>query len=237
MKPLAIVFAIIAAYSVAQLLFSGYHFFLKSPQLTKQSFAGQTEHGNKTKPELKLFLAGDSVAAGVGASSFSTSMGGRIASALARENHVSFTNAAKSGNRMADVAAVPREKQDIIVLFIASNDLYHFTNLRKFENDTEAAMERYSKLAGKVIIIGPADIAGATAIPLIMKPLYNLRWQKYAAIMKTAASKHKNVTYVYPAEHKAKLRTYGHTEAKDGFHPNDNGHRFWADLVLSKIQQ
>ncbi|MBI2581485.1 hypothetical protein HYV85_06835 [Candidatus Woesearchaeota archaeon] len=235
MKPLAVVFAIIAAYSVAQLLFSAY-FFLKSSQLTKQSFAGQTEHGNKTKPKLKLFLAGDSVAAGVGASSFNASIGGRIASALAKENHVIFTNAAKSGSRMVDMTDVPREKQDVMVLFIASNDLYHFTSLRKFENDTEAAVERYSKLADKVIIVGPADVAGATAIPLIMKSLYNLQWQKYAAIMRTAAAKHPNMAYVYPAEHKAKLRTYGHTEADDGFHPNDNGHRFWADLILSETK-
>ncbi len=236
MKPWLIPLAIIAAYAVAQMLFSGY-FFLKSPQLAKQSFAGHSEHGNKPAPELKVFLAGDSVAAGIGATSFNTSLGGRLANSLAKDHHVIFTNAAVSGSRMSDLTAVPEERQDIIVLFIASNDLFHFTSLEKFEKSTEAALEQYSAQGKKVIIVGPADIGGATAIPLVLKPIYALRWPKYAAIMRTAAAKYPNVTYIYPAEYKEKLKTYGHTEAKDGFHPNDSGHKFWADVILSELKQ
>ena len=236
MKPWLIPLAIIAAYAVAQMLFSGY-FFLKSPQLSKQSFAGQSEHGNKSAPQLKLFLAGDSVAAGVGASSFNTSLGGRLANSLAKDHHVIFTNAAVSGSRMADLTTIPEERQDVIVLFIASNDLYHFTSLKQFEKSTASAMEQYSAQGKRVILVGPADVGGATAIPLILKPIYALRWQKYAAIMRTEAKKYGNVAYLYPADYKEMLKTYGHTEAKDGFHPNDSGHKFWADLILSAIQK
>ena len=214
-------------------------FSILLPKITtahKAIIAAKSEHGNRTKPDIKVFLAGDSVAAGVGASSFDTSIGGRLANSLAKNNWVTFTNVAVSGSRMADLTTVPEEKQDIIVLFIASNDLFHFTNLREFENSTTEALERYSKKAKKVILIGPADIGGATAIPLILKPVYAIQWPKYAAIMMTVAAKHSNVTYIYPADYKEKLQSYGHIEAIDGFHPNDNGHKFWAQLILSKIK-
>ena len=236
MKLWVIAAGIIAVYCVAQLLFTGY-FILRSKSISGQSFAGKTELGKKSAPELDVFLAGDSVAAGVGASSFGVSLAGRLANGLAGNHHVIFTNVAKSGSKMADLTSVPEQKQDIVVLFIASNDLYHFTNLKKFKSDTESALERYSKTAKRVILVGPADIGGATAIPLIMKPIYWARWPKYAAIMRTAAGKYPNMIYIYPAEYSEKLMTYGHTEAVDGFHPNDNGHRFWADLILSQIQR
>ena len=236
MKLWAIAAGIIVAYCVAQLLFTGY-FILRSKSISGRSFAGNTELGRKSAPELDVFLAGDSVAAGVGASSFETSLAGRLANGLAGDHSVIFTNAAKSGSKMEDLTSVPEQKQDIVVIFIASNDLYHFTSLQKFKSDTESALEKYSKTAKRVVLVGPADIGGATSIPLVMKPIYWARWPKYASIMRTAAGNYANVTYIYPAEYAKKLRTYGHTEAVDGFHPNDNGHKFWADLILSQIQR
>ncbi len=228
--------AVIGIYCIGQFLFTGY-FMFRSKAMPSQSFAGKSELGDKSKTLLRVFLTGDSVAAGVGASGFETSLAGRLATGLSADHYVIFTNAAKSGNKMADMTTVPDRQQDVIVLFVSSNDLFHFTGLKKFEADTSAALVRYSKLSKKVVIVGPADIGGATAIPLIVKPIYAMQWPKYAAVIRNAAAKYDNVKYIYPAEYKEKLKTYGHTEAVDGFHPNDNGHRFWADLILSEIQK
>ena len=231
MKLLIIAVAVIAIYVIAQAAFSGY-FFRKGKELTKMSYAGTTEYGEKSKPEFKLFMAGDSLAAGVGASNANKSLAGRVAGSFPGK-HVVFTNIAVSGSRMKDLTAFPNKTQDLTILVISSNDLYHFTNHKQLEAETGKALQQYARKSRRVILVGPGNIGGATAIPLTFRPFYSWQRPKYAAIMKQAASKYKNVTFVNPADFSKK--PYGHTEASDGFHPNDNGHRYWADVILSGI--
>lgn len=231
-----IVLIVLAIYAVAQAIFTLY-FFSKSKDLMKVSYAGQSEYGDISKPKMNVLLAGDSISAGVGSSSFENSLAGRLVNEVSKDNHVIFTNVAKSGNKMVDLlnASLPEQKQNLTIIFIASNDLFHFTSLKKFEQHTKSVLDRYSKISDKVILIGPADIGGATAIPLFLKPIYAMQWPKYAAIMKNVSSEYPNIQYINPIEYKDKLKEYGDTEAKDGFHPNDNGHRYWADIIFIKI--
>ena len=180
---------------------------------------------------MKAFITGDSLAAGVGATSPEKGLAGRIATELGKHNHVTLTNVAISGSRMKDIKIKPKQKQDLTIIVASSNDLYHFTNKQKFETLTKEVLELHSKLAKKVVLVGPADIGGTSAIPLFMKPLYKIARPKYAAIMKKTAAKHKNAKFVNPAEFS--MKPYGPTEAADGFHPNNSGHKYWADLILS----
>lgn len=232
MKSLIIATALIAAYIVAQAAFSGYH-IRKGRELAKTTYAGVTEYGDKSKPEFKLFMAGDSLAAGVGASNANKSLAGLVAQSFPGK-HVTFTNFAVSGSRMKDITASPKEKQDLTVLVISSNDLTHLTSQKEFERQTEEALNLYTSKSKRVILVGPADIGGTTLIPLAMKPVYKLQRPKYASIMKKTASKYENVTFANPADFSKK--PYGHTEAADGFHPNDSGHRYWADVIISAIR-
>ncbi len=223
--------AAIAAYIIGQVAFSS-HYFYEARKLSKKSFAGISEHGSRFNPLLRIFIAGDSLAAGVGASRFENSLAGRIAIAFAKRNHVILTNTAKSGGRMKDIT-VPRQKQDIAIIVASSNDLYHFTNKKRFEHSAHSALRLCSAAAKKVVLVGPGDIGGATAIPIVLKPFYNMQRPKYAAIMRKAALKYQNAAFANPMEFS--MKPYGRTEAVDGFHPNDSGHKFWADIILSAI--
>ena len=225
----------IGVYVIGQGIFSGY-LFDKARNLSKVSYAGQTEYGNSTS-ELRVLLAGDSIATGVGSTSFETSLPGRLVNELSKTHRVIFTNVAKSGNKMSNLINVsfPEEKQNLMIIFIASNDLLHFTSLNKFEQHTKSVLDKYSKISDKVILIGPADVGGATAVPLLLKPIYAVRWSKYASVMKDISASHPNVQYINPIDYKEKLKEYDGAEAKDGFHPNDNGHKYWADIILSTV--
>lgn len=223
-------------YLIVQLIFTGY-FFLKAKNIMNKSYIREIERGDAKKPKLRIFLAGDSIAEGIGSSGFEKSLGGRLVAKLSHNNHVLFVNSADSGNKMSDLKELPKVKQDIIVLFVSSNDLFHFTNFEKFEKDTRSVLSNFTPMGKKVILIGPADVASATAIPFFLKPLYNIRSPEYARIMMTVSSKYKNVVYINPVNYKEMLEKYGKTEAEDRFHPNDNGHKFWADLIGMNIQQ
>lgn len=61
----------------------------------KKSYIRETEIGDPDKSTIRIFLAGDSIAEGIGSSSFEKSLGGRLVAKLSHNNHVLFVNSAK----------------------------------------------------------------------------------------------------------------------------------------------
>lgn len=225
-----IIFGLIFIYLVLQTVFSGYY-LRRAGILTNTEYTQDVKLGNKDKPTLRVFMRGDSIAAGVGASSFETSTPGRLANFLAKENNLIFVNEAESGTRMADLLDFPalNEKQDLIILVVSSNDLFHFTNLGDFKRSTEEVMEKYSKLGKKLVVIGPGRVSTAPALPLPLRLIYKIIRPNYVAIIAEAVSKHSNIVYVKPTPPEKD------TFASDKFHPNDEGHIIWFEGIKDAI--
>ncbi|HVT01240.1 MAG TPA: SGNH/GDSL hydrolase family protein [Patescibacteria group bacterium] len=236
MKPLLIILAILLLYIILQALYSGYYFY-KSRSLSKKVYVGNYTFGDKG-PSYSLFVAGDSVGAGVGATSFETSLAGRLARELSKTKRVNVTNKSVSGYRMHNLVSgpIPDEKQNLVLLVISSNDVFNFVNLRDFKESTSKVISRYSKLGDKVIIIGPGRIFDTDALPFFMRPVYKYFGTKYAEIISNQASSYPNVIYVNPYAAAPLGKRYGYTGASDKFHPNDEGYRFWFDLVMNKFK-
>lgn len=226
-----VVIFLIVIYIVFQAAYSIYY-LNKSAEVVKKTHTGTFNLGEKSKPSYLIWADGDSVGAGVGASSFKTSLVGRIGEHIADDNNVTLNNKSISGLRMKQLVehTLPDKKQDLIVLVISSNDLFHFSNLKDFKVSTEKVLARYSPLGEKLIIIGPGRIFDADAVPVILKPVYRLIASKYSDVISQEAKKYKNVIYINPTSVKS-AREYGFTGASDHFHPNDAGYEFWFDLV------
>ncbi len=234
MKFFRIILLLVPAYIVFQLFYSGF-FFLKSRNLIENPHTGDFILGKG--PEYLMLVAGDSVGAGVGASSFETSVVGRVATYLSRNRTVKLSNKSVSGYRMPDLMSVtlPSRKQNLILLIIGSNNLFHFTDINRFRIDTGKVLSLYSPKTDKLILVGPGRVFDADAIPLPLKPVYKTLGNNYAKIMAEEASKYKNVVYVNPLSANPPDKNYGFTGATDHFHPNDEGHRFWFDLIKGSL--
>ena len=220
----------VIVYLVPQAAYSGYY-LRKAGILTKTEYTQNLKLGDKGKPTLKVFMSGDSIAAGVGASSFETSTAGRLASFLAMKNKLTFINEAKSGTRMAELLnlPLPPEKQNLIILIVSSNDVFHFTNLNEFDESAKRVLEKYSKLTDKMILLGPGRVSTAPALPLPLRWVYKIREQKYADAMAKSAEKYSNIVYIKPG-----VPQKG-TFAPDKFHPNNEGHKVWFEAIKSAI--
>ena len=236
MSLITIILLLILLHALIDMLYSGYY-FKKSKILAKKPYNKSIVSGTRLKPTLKILIVGDSISAGVGASSFDKSFPALIANHLGKNYHVLLKNLSVSGSRIASLLFRPaHEKQDLIVIIIASNDLLHFTKLEEFEKDASKVMEKYSKLCKKLIITGPGNISISPAIPYFLKPFYRARARKYAGILERTASKFKNVVYVDSISPKDNLPKYDNScNAEDKFHPNDKGHKFWFDMVKSEL--
>lgn len=229
-KLFTIMLAMALIYVVVQAAYSGYYFKITG-ELTKTKYTQDVNLGGENEPILKVFMSGDSIAAGVGASSFETSTAGRLANFLARGNNLIFINEAKSGTKMADLLDLPapKEKQDLIILIVSSNDLFSLTNLDDFERSTEKVLEKYSRLGKKLIIPEPGNVSAAPALPLPLRLIYKIQRPKYVAIMAQTTSKYPNIVYI-----KHGLPKKG-TFASDKFHPNDKGHKVWFEGIKDAI--
>ena len=180
-------------------------------------------------------MAGDSVAAGVGATSLQESVGYKIAMKLSKKYYVNYTNTADSGFKVKDVLdQIAPTKKDIIVLIVSSNDLLHFTNIKKYEKQVRQMLEKYQKLGKQVIVLGPLRIDTATAVPLFVRPLYYFKGFEYLKVLEREAAKFDNVKHTSSYYFKS-TEPYGNIESKDRFHPNDDGHSWYAGMIIKNL--
>ena len=128
------------------------------------------------------------------------------------------------------------ERQDLIVLIVSSNDLFHVTNLKEFEKSTSEVLQKYAKLTDKLVIQGPGRVFDAPALPLPVRLFYKLQAPKYASVISAEAKKYKNVLHVNPINPPMDLTGYGHSNSPDKFHPDDEGYRFWFDMLKPNLK-
>jgi lysophospholipase L1-like esterase len=233
-----VISAILLTYVVGQYFYSR-HFAEQARRLTQTVYTDTATLGQSGN-HLHMLVAGDSLGAGIGASSFETSLAGRVASHLADGNKVTITNHSRSGARMADLMNTPAPaRSDVTVLVISSNDLLHFTDLRQFRVTTEQVIERYTANTKQLVVIGPGNIGGtAGIIPPPLRPVYRYRHGKYAEILRDVSAKYSHVEYIDPvADEAPRGKVYGPTVSSvDKFHLNDEGYRYWADLVIAALK-
>ncbi len=225
---------LVVSYVVLQLAWSAW-FAQRSKSLEAVSL-GERELG--AGPPLTVFVAGDSLGAGLGASSFETSIAGLVALDFAHSHRVLYRNVSRSGARLADVGQqpVPDREQDLVLLVAGSNDLFHFTGADQTRSDARSTLARYKPLATTLVLIGPGVVHDAGAIPLIVRPLYAAKRPSYVEALRAACAE-VGALYVDPAEVAPQFdEEPGDTVSRiDRFHLSDDGHRWWARRILDEL--
>ena len=183
-------------------------------------------------------MLGDSLGMGVGASSFEKSVVGRVADYLAKNNYVVLNNLSANGSKVQDLLNIksPKNKIDLTIILISSNDVIRFTGFKSFEEDVKKVLEKCSKLSKKIIIIGPANVSQARLLPLPLRIIYFYRVPKYAFLLEKVSSDFKKVSYINSANPPKKLGKYlDEYYSTDKLHPNDQGHKFWFEMIKEKL--
>lgn len=193
--------------------------------LKKTEYRGTYKLGNKSNPKLKILVTGDSIASGVGASSFNKSFAGLIAQKYSSQYYVTLVDKGKSGARVTNFE-IPGDDYDIAVVTIGSNDLFGFEPTEEFDKGAQKAFKKLSGQAKKVVVIGPADISYAEPIPFALRIVYKQDAVIYAAIMEKDTSPYGNIIYINPLT-KGEITDIDTLFASDKFHPNDKGHEYW----------
>ena len=205
----------------------------QSSSLVQNTFTEEISYTHITNDEeVRVLFLGDSLAEGVGASNIEYSAYGRFAGYLSHNFSINFTNKAQTGNRVRDLIDINlTNNYDLIIVLISSNDLFRFSSLTKFEDDLNTFISQVSDNGERIIIVGPGRVFETRALPFWSLPIYKYRSTKYSDIISNLVLDSSNIVYINPLDD-LKLNEYGKMEARDNFHPNDEGHRYWFDLIV-----
>lgn len=218
--PLAVVLIIAGVW--------GYKLFALSGSV--ESYAKYWDNRAQERGEILYVALGDSAAQGIGASQPGKGYVGLIASSLqdSTSKSVRVVNISQSGAKTGDVidsqlSKLTSLKPDYVTLAIGGNDIKEFDET-KFRKNVSTIM------AGL-----PPGTYVADA-PYFMHGVWEKNAAKAANIIEQAAQA--NGMVAVPLHHsgmKAGWQGMFLNFSADWFHPNDRGHRLWAETFLNEM--
>ncbi len=193
--------------------------------------------------KLRLLVVGDSSGAGVGAATQSEALAGRLSAALAERlgGSVHWQLLARTGNRTADSLQQLRdatlEPADLMVTALGVNDAVSQVGARLWARQLEDLHQLAVQRCGVRFTLHSA-VPPMHAFPLLPQPL---RWLLGAHALRlnralarsVLGSAERGMQALPPHLHLSDQAAL--LMARDGFHPNPEGYRLWADTLADRI--
>lgn len=187
-------------------------------------------------PPLRLLIAGDSAAAGVGAKVQQEALSGRLVEALSCRFAVHWRLCAQSGDRSGQLLDrlrdLPAERYDVAVVSIGVNDVTGMTGARVWQANLRAIAHMLRTRFG-VRRICLSSIPPMHLFPALPQPLrwwLGLRARQFNARMRAVAASEPACEFVaipYAGEHSE--------IARDGFHPGPRAYRLWGQHLATRL--
>jgi lysophospholipase L1-like esterase len=190
---------------------------------------------------LTYVAAGDSTAAGVGASSFERSYTYRVAEYLSKSYTVTYKNVGVSGARTNDVIekqlnAIIQANPDVITLSIGANDTTHLQNRKVIIENVKTILEALtSKTHAQIYVTTVPIVDRAPLLPYPFLKLLAHRINKTNPEILRLENERVHIVDIheYGWDQYPDIKT---TFAKDQFHPNDEGYNNWTNAFLNRIK-
>lgn len=191
---------------------------------------------------VRITWLGDSTTTGVGASSAAEALPGQVARRLGRP--VELEVLGRSGARIADVvneqlplvqARPPDQQPDVVVVSVGANDATHLTGNNAFRSAYLGLLDGLPR-SSSVVVLGVPDLG---SVPRFAQPLRALAgWRGGTLDWDVEQMRDHGADYVNIADFTGPA--FGadpdHYFAADGFHPDDDGYRLWADTVVPVLR-
>lgn len=188
-------------------------------------------------PSLRLLIAGDSAAAGVGAPDQALALSGRLTANLASHFQVTWRLIASSGHAIRDALAlldtIPAEPFDVAVLSIGVNDVTGGTSRKRWlASHEQLAQTLTSRFAvRRVLLSAIPPMQAFTALP------HPLAWYlgRRAALLNEATRRwargRTDCEFVESA-----FALEPRLLASDGFHPGPAAYARWAMQLAGRVR-
>jgi lysophospholipase L1-like esterase len=183
-------------------------------------------------PPLTLVGLGDSIIAGVGASTHAVGLVGRTAEALAELERVrvEWTAVGRSGATSAKIRerllpTAPLAAADAVVVSAGVNDLTRLHGPTRFRRDLEALLDALEEAApsARIALAGLPPLETFPALPPPLKRAFGLRGRQLDAVMQQVAEERPRVAHAEVAIDATAAADRAAFSA-DGFHPSETSY-------------
>ena len=180
-------------------------------------------------PPLRLLIAGDSSAAGVGCAVQDQALSGRLAARLSGRFDLSWQVAARTGAVTAQVPdLIGGGPWDVAVLSIGLNDVTRGTPIGRWLVQRAALFERLAP--ARLVVSGLPPLGAFPALPQPLRWVMGRELARYEAAGRAQAEAlgHRFAPLIGITDDVSLM-------AEDGFHPGPAVYDMWADLLVPRV--
>ena len=186
-----------------------------------------------------LIAIGDSIIAGVGATTQAKALVGQTAEKLSHLCNCSITW--KALGRIGAVSKqvieqlVPRlpEKQpDVLVVSTGVNDITSLSSVAKWRQHLLTLLEALGSYAPDAVIAvaGIPPLRGFPILPQPMRALFGIRGETFDGVLRDVIARHKNTIHV-PLDFEPEPQMF----SADGFHPSEESYQEFGEMMANGI--
>jgi lysophospholipase L1-like esterase len=229
-----LIFPVAAILLAPLLLLQGAWTRYRTPRLQEPAGARRGSAGDG--PPLRILIAGDSAAAGVGVRHQQLALSGQLERALASTFSVYWQLEAVTGARteqtVRSLRDLPSAGFDVVVVSLGVNDVTGLSGREHFERQQRALwsllIERFG--ARLLVVCGLPPMHRFPALPQPLRLIAGARAQQFTSILQRAAAETEECEF---------LAMQGDADpslvASDGFHPGAGVYALWAERVAAII--
>ncbi len=198
-------------------------------------WSGETGTGRT----MRLLGVGDSIIAGVGASTMETALVGRTALNLARILHcrIAWSAIGRSGansNHIIDeqLPMLPEEPVDVFLLSLGVNDVTSLTRTRRWEANLRLLFEglHAHSADARIVFVGLPPLGGFPLLPQPLRAVLGTRARTLDASAEAVCAEYDHVLYV-PVRFDPRPEKF----AADGYHPSEQSYGILGAEVAAAI--
>ncbi|APG48577.1 SGNH/GDSL hydrolase family protein [Phaeobacter porticola] len=186
---------------------------------------------------LRLLIAGDSSAAGVGVSRQEDALSGQLVNLLAPGRHLTWRLEASNGHRTADtrarLLALPPQQFDVAVLALGVNDVTRLSSARRFHMEQSALIALLQDRFGVELVVmsGVPPMAQFPALPSPLAWILGRHAARLDRVLARLATQSGvvHLPFEIPAD--------PDLAAQDGYHPSAQAYALWAAALANSVRQ
>lgn len=212
----------------------------RATQVVDTSVTAQQYSFGTGDQAVRVWVLGDSTAAGTGVTNVSDTWHYQYLSTLADQYRFEVQNLAKNGETIADTLTQldQVESADLLLISVGGNDLIKRTSQIALVGSANQLVDQSSQTAAKTIWITPGDIANDSLVPWPLNRIWGSGSQQLAHTVAEATEAYQSVTHIdmLRAESTVVSQDPARYHAADGLHLNSAGYMLWADIVSQHME-
>ena len=188
-----------------------------------------------------LIAIGDSIIAGVGATTLAKALVGRTAEKLSFLLDCKITWEAIGAIGAVSqqiierlVPQLPHKQPDFMVVSVGVNDVTSLSSVARWRQNLARLLKALSAYAPAAVIAvaGIPPLKGFPILPQPMRALFGIRGETFDRVARAEIGRHKNVIHV-PLD----FDPAPHMFSADGFHPSEESYQWFGEMMAQGITE